>query len=186
MVQDAGAFPLIGAVLPVMTMRMTTGVYDLDNVGFTGVSVVTNAVSTTAFRGAGRPEAAVAIERMVDRFAAEIEMDPAEVRRRNLVPRFLERYTTGIGTDYDVGDYPEAMERALRAAGYDELRAEQARRRAAHDPVALGIGIAVYVEITAGAPGGEFGCGRAARRRPAARAHAARRRSVRATRRRGR
>ena len=104
-VQDAGAFPLIGAFLPMMTQRMTTGVYDVANVGFSGLSVVTNAVSTTAFRGAGRPEAAVAIERMVDRFAAEIGMDPAEVRRRNLVPRFTEPYTTGIGTRYDVGDY---------------------------------------------------------------------------------
>ncbi len=155
--QDAGAYPLIGAFLPMMTQRMTTGVYDLDNVGFSGVSVVTNAVSTTAFRGAGRPEAAVAIERMVDRFAAEIGMDPAEVRRRNLVPRFLDPYTTGVGTVYDVGDYPEALERALRAARYDELRAEQGRRRADGDPVCLGIGIAVYVEITAGAAGSEFG-----------------------------
>jgi carbon-monoxide dehydrogenase large subunit len=155
-VQDAGAFPLIGAFLPMMTQRMTTGVYHIDNVGFTGVSLVTNAVSTTAFRGAGRPEAAVAIERMVDRYAAEIGMDPAEVRRRNLVPRFVEPYTTGIGTPYDVGDYPEALDRALAAARYDELRAEQARRRASGDPVALGIGIAVYVEITAGAAGSEF------------------------------
>ncbi len=156
-VQDAGAFPLIGAVLPMMTQRMTTGVYALDNVGFTGVSVVTNTASTTAFRGAGRPEAAVAIERMVDRFAAEIGMDPAEVRRRNLVPRFMAPYTTAVGTAYDVGDYPEALERVLAAARYEELRAEQAARRAAGDRVALGIGIAVYVEITAGAPGGEFG-----------------------------
>ena len=156
-VQDAGAYPLIGAVLPNMTMRMTTGVYDLQNVGFTGVSVVTNAISTTAFRGAGRPEAAVAIERMVDRFAAEIGMDPAEVRRRNLVPRFMAPYTTGIGTAYDVGDYPDALARVLKAAGYDELRAEQAARRAGGDPFALGIGIGVYVEITAGAPGTEFG-----------------------------
>jgi carbon-monoxide dehydrogenase large subunit len=156
-VQDAGAYPLIGAMLPMMTLRMTTGVYDLDNVGFSGVSVVTNAVSTTAFRGAGRPEAAVAIERMVDRFAVEIGMDPAEVRRRNFVPRFTEPYTTGVGTDYDVGDYPQALERALTAAGYDELRTEQARRRAGAEPVALGIGLAVYVEITAGQPGTEFG-----------------------------
>ena len=155
--QDAGAYPTIGAVLPTMTQRMTTGVYDLDNVGFSGVSVVTNTISTHAFRGAGRPEAAVAIERMVDRFSAEIGMDPAEVRRRNLVPRFLEPYTTGIGTVYDVGDYPEALERALRAADYDDLRAEQARRRADGDPVCLGIGIGVYVEITAGAAGPEFG-----------------------------
>ncbi len=156
-VQDVGAYPLIGAALPMMTQRMTTGVYHLDNVGFTGVSVVTNTVSTTAFRGAGRPEAAVAVERMVDRFAAEIGMDPAEVRRRNFVPRFTEPYTTGIGTTYDVGDYAEAMERALRAARYEELRAEQAERRAAGDRVALGIGIAVYVEITAGVQGPEFG-----------------------------
>jgi carbon-monoxide dehydrogenase large subunit len=69
----------------------------------------------------------------------------------------MERYTTGVGTVYDVGDYPEALERVLAAAGYDALRAEQARRRAANDPIALGIGIAVYVEITAGAPGSEFG-----------------------------
>jgi aerobic carbon-monoxide dehydrogenase large subunit len=156
-VQDAGAFPLMGAFLPAMTMRMTTGVYHFDNVGFTGVSTVTNTISTTAFRGAGRPEAAVAIERMVDLFAAEIGMDPAELRRRNMVPKFLEPYTTGVGTDYDVGDYPEALERVLLGAGYDDLRAEQARRRAAADPVLMGIGLSVYVEITAGGPQQEFG-----------------------------
>jgi aerobic carbon-monoxide dehydrogenase large subunit len=155
-VQDAGAFPLIGAFLPAMTQRMTTGVYDLDNVGFTGVSLVTNTVSTTAYRGAGRPEAAVAIERMVDRFAAEIEMDPADVRRRNYVPRFTQPYTTGIGTVYDVGDYVESLDRALKAVGYDELRAEQTRRRTEGDRVALGIGLATYVEVTAGVQNPEF------------------------------
>jgi carbon-monoxide dehydrogenase large subunit len=155
-VQDAGAFPLIGAYLPALTQRMLTGVYHLDNAGFTGVSCVTNTVSTTAYRGAGRPEAAVAIERMVDRFAAEIGLDPAEVRRRNYVPRFSEPYTTGIGTEYDVGDYPESLSRALDAAGYDELRAEQADRRAAGDPLALGVGIATYVEVTAVVQNPEF------------------------------
>jgi carbon-monoxide dehydrogenase large subunit len=148
-VQDAGAYPLVGATLPALTQRMTTGVYDIDNVGFTGVSVVTNAMSTTAYRGAGRPEAAVAIERMVDRFAAEIGIDAAEVRRRNLVPPFTEPYTTGIGTVYDVGDFAASLARALDTAGYDALRAEQTARRAAHDTVALGIGIATYVEVTA-------------------------------------
>jgi carbon-monoxide dehydrogenase large subunit len=156
-VQDAGAYPVLGARLPAMTMLMTTGAYDIANAGFSGVSVVTNTMSTTAYRGAGRPEAAVAIERMVDRFAAEIGMDPADVRRRNLVAPFDDRYTTAIGTVYDVGDYPAALERVLRAADYDALRAEQARRREAGDPVALGIGIASYVEITAAAGGGEFG-----------------------------
>lgn len=156
-VQDAGAYPALGARLPTMTLLMTTGAYDIANAGFGGVSVVTNTMSTTAYRGAGRPEAAVAIERMVDRFAAEIGVDPAEVRRRNLVARFTEPYTTGVGTLYDVGDYPEALERVLRTADYEGLRDEQAHRRSAGDPVALGIGMANYVEITAPVGGGEFG-----------------------------
>jgi aerobic carbon-monoxide dehydrogenase large subunit len=156
-VQDAGAFPMTGSILHGMTMRMTCGCYDITNVGFTGTSTVTNQVSVTAYRGAGRPEAAVAIERMVDRFAAEIGIDPAEVRRINLIPRFTEAYTTGVGTPYDVGDYPESLERALRQAGYDELRVEQARRRAAGDARQLGIGIATYVEITSGIGGTEYG-----------------------------
>ncbi len=155
--QDAGAYPMIGAVLANLTQRMLTGTYEIRNVGFNATTAVTNTVSTTAYRGAGRPEATVAIERMVDRFADEIALDPAEVRRRNLVPKFLEPYTTGIGTVYDVGDYPEALERALAAAGYDELLAEQAARRSRGDRQLLGIGISCYVEVTAGAAGSEFG-----------------------------
>jgi carbon-monoxide dehydrogenase large subunit len=155
--QDAGAYPLTGSVLHTMTMRMTCGVYDIANVGFTGVSTVTNAASITAYRGAGRPEAAVAIERMVDRFAAEVGIDPAEVRRRNMIPTFLEPFTTGVGTVYDVGDYARSLDLALVAAGYDDLRAEQAARRAAGDQVQLGIGIASYVEITSGVGGSEYG-----------------------------
>ena len=72
------------------------------------------------------------------------------MRRRNLVPRFDEPHTTATGATYDTGDYPAALERALAAAGYDELRAEQARRRAAGDPIALGIGVSTYVEVTTG------------------------------------
>jgi carbon-monoxide dehydrogenase large subunit len=155
--QDAGAYPIIGAVLAGMTQRMLTGVYHIENCGFNGTAVVTNKVSTTAYRGAGRPEATVAVERMVDRFAAEIGMDPAEVRRLNLVPRFTEPYTTGIGTQYDVGDYPAALTMLLDRAGYDGLRAEQAQRRASGSRQLLGIGIGVYVEITAGGPGSELG-----------------------------
>ncbi len=155
--QDAGAYPLIGGFLPNMTQRMLTGVYDWTNVGFSSRSLATNTISITAFRGAGRPEAAQATERAVDAFAAEIGMDPVEVRRRNLLPRFTEPYTTGIGTTYDVGDYPGALDALLAAVGYDGLRAEQAVRRA--DPTAplLGIGLAVYVEITGGGPPTEFG-----------------------------
>jgi len=156
-IQDAGAYPIVGSVLPGMTRQMLTGTYDIADCAFSSKAVVTNTVSTTAYRGAGRPEATVAIERMVDRFAAEIGMDPAEVRRRNLIPRFDEPHTTAIGTSYDVGNYPEALRLALEAVGYDDLRAEQAARRLQRSTRLLGIGIGMYVEITAGAPGGEFG-----------------------------
>lgn len=156
-IQDAGAYPIIGAILAGMTQRMLTGTYEIRNVGFSATNVVTNMVSVTAYRGAGRPEATVAIERMIDRFAAEINMDPAEVRRKNFVPRFTEPYTTGIGTVYDVGDYPEALRLALETVGYDELRAEQAGRRSRDERSLLGIGIGSYVEITSGGPAGEFG-----------------------------
>jgi aerobic carbon-monoxide dehydrogenase large subunit len=156
-VADAGAYPMLGAFLPMMTQRMLTGVYHLDNVGFTSISCATNTISTTAYRGAGRPEAAAAIERIVDRYAFEIGMDPVEVRKRNLVPKFLEPYTTGIGTTYDVGDYPESLRLVTERADYAALRAEQASRRKADPYTAMGIGVAVYVEITAGGPGSEFG-----------------------------
>ncbi|MFK8022846.1 MAG: xanthine dehydrogenase family protein molybdopterin-binding subunit, partial [Ilumatobacter sp.] len=155
--QDAGAYPIIGAILPRMTRQMLTGTYEIRNVGFRATACVTNTVSITAYRGAGRPEATVAIERMIDRYAAEIGMDPVEVRRKNLVPRFNEPYVTGIGTTYDVGDYPAAFESVLDTADYEALRVEQAERRASGDPRLLGIGVACYVEITAGGGGSEFG-----------------------------
>ena len=156
-VQDAGAYPLMGAYLPTMTQRMVPGVYDIANCGFNAVSVATNKISVTAYRGAGRPEAALAIERAIDYYASEIGMDPAEVRRRNFIPRFLEPYTTGIGTVYDVGDYEEAMRRALDAADYPALRAAQAAQRASGATVQTGIGIATYVEITSAAAPTEYG-----------------------------
>ncbi len=92
----------------------------------------------------------------MDLFAAEIGMDPAEVRRKNLIPAEAFPYTTAVGTTYDTGNYEAALDAALEASGYTELRAEQARRRAAGDPVQLGIGLCCYVEITAGpGPGQE-------------------------------
>jgi len=156
-VQDAGAYPLMGAYLPMMTQRMVPGVYDIADCGYTAVSVATSKISVTAYRGAGRPEAALAIERAIDRFAAEIGMDPIEVRRRNMIPKFLEPVTTGIGTTYDVGDYPEALRRVLAAADIDALRAEQAVTRASGGTMAMGIGIGAYVEITAGVGPSEHG-----------------------------
>lgn len=156
-VQDGGAYPGMGAFLPFMTRLMASGTYAIPKVEFGSRSFVTNTTPTTAYRGAGRPEATAAIERAIDIFAAEIGMDPAEVRRRNLVPADRFPYVTPVGTSYDTGDYQRALDLALEAAGYEELRREQARRRETGDERLLGIGMATYVEITNPVPGGEFG-----------------------------
>jgi carbon-monoxide dehydrogenase large subunit len=146
--QDCGAYTRFGAFLPVLTAMMAPGVYALERVEVSARSVVTNTTPVGAYRGAGRPEATAAVERAVDLFAAEIGMDPAEVRRRNLRPPFTEPLTTITGATYDSGDYPGALERVLAAAGYGELRREQAARRERGDVVQLGIGLSSYVEIT--------------------------------------
>ena len=154
-IQDAGAYPMVGAYLPSFTAMMAPGVYDIARVVTDLRSVVTTTAPTVAYRGAGRPEATEAIERGMDLFAAEIGMDPVDVRRRNLIPPFDEPYTTAVGSTYDVGDFEGALDRVLEAAGYDELRAEQARRRADGAVVQLGIGVSIYVEITAGPRAGQ-------------------------------
>jgi carbon-monoxide dehydrogenase large subunit len=151
--QDCGAFVEIGTVLaPFMTRPMSSGVYAIPKIECQTTSVVTNTTPVVAYRGAGRPEATAAVERAMDLFAAEIGMDPADVRRANLIPRFEQPHTTVVGQTYDVGDYEGSLDKALEAAGYAELRAEQTRRRESGDPVQLGIGVSAYVEITGGVP----------------------------------
>ena len=155
-IQDAGYFAEMGTILaPFMTRPMSSGVYAIPNIECRTTSVVTNTAVTTAYRGAGRPEATAAAERAMDLFAAELGLDPVEVRRTNLIPKFLEPHTTAVGQSYDVGDYETALDKALAAAGYADLRAEQARRRAAGDVKQLGIGVSTYVEITGGVGSGE-------------------------------
>ncbi|HEY2262593.1 MAG TPA: xanthine dehydrogenase family protein molybdopterin-binding subunit, partial [Streptosporangiaceae bacterium] len=153
--QDSGAYPRIGAFLPALTILMAPGPYAIPRAEAVATSVVTNTTPVGAYRGAGRPEATAAIERAMDLFAAETGVDPAEVRRKNLLPPFTEPHTTAFGAMYDSGDYAVALDRALAAAGYEDLRAEQAKRRADGDPVQLGIGVSCYVEITGA--GGEAG-----------------------------
>jgi carbon-monoxide dehydrogenase large subunit len=153
--QDAGAYPAIGAFLPFFTRMMASGTYAIPKIECSTTSVVTNTTPIGAYRGAGRPEATAAIERAIDLFAARIGMDPAEVRRRNLIRRFDAPFNTAVDTTYDCGDYAAGLDAALQAAGYEGLRAEQVRRRAVADPVALGIGVSCYVEITAGPFGGD-------------------------------
>ncbi|MGA0803535.1 MAG: xanthine dehydrogenase family protein molybdopterin-binding subunit [Ilumatobacteraceae bacterium] len=150
-IQDSGAFVDVGAVLaPACTRPMSSGVYAIPRIECRTKSVVTNTTPIVAYRGAGRPEATAAIERAMDMFAAEIGMDAAEVRRKNLIPRFMEPHTTAIGQAYDVGDYEVALDKVLDASKYSELRTEQATRRQRGDRHQLGIGVSVYVEITSG------------------------------------
>jgi len=149
-IQDAGAYPRLGAILPFLTILMASGPYDIPRAEAIARTIVTNTTSLGAYRGAGRPEATAALERAFDLFAAEIGMDPAQLRRRNLLPPFTEPHTTAFGATYDSGEYVAALDLALEAAGYDQLRAEQAQRRASNDIVQLGIGVACYVEITGG------------------------------------
>jgi carbon-monoxide dehydrogenase large subunit len=155
--QDAGAYPGVGAFLPHLTHLMASGVYAIPRIEFSSRSVVTTTTPTMPFRGAGRPEATQAVERAMDAFAAETGLDPAEVRRRNLIPRDAFPHQTASGANYDSGDYRGALELALRAVGYDELRAAQKRRREQGGPAQLGIGISTYVEITNGLNETELG-----------------------------
>ena len=119
--QDSGAYPRFGAFLPVAHHPDgARPVRDRPRPRRWRRSVVTNTTPVGAYRGAGRPEATAAIERAMDLFAAEIGMDPAEVRRKNLLPRFTEPHTTAFGAVYDSGDYVAALDKALAAAGYAE------------------------------------------------------------------
>ena len=153
--QDCGAYPKIGAFLPQLTILMTPGPYKIPRAESWANSVITNTTPVGAYRGAGRPEAAAAIDRAIDLFASAAGVDPAEVRRKNLLPKFTEPHKTAFGAVYDSGDYVTALEKALDAADYPALRAEQARRRANGDTLQLGIGLSSYVEITGA--GGEAG-----------------------------
>ncbi len=157
MTQDGGAYAEVGAVLPFITRVVTSGVYDIPVVGFSATSTLTNTMPIGAYRGAGRPEATHAIERMIDAFAAEIGMDPAEVRRKNFIRPEQFPIQTPTGADMDSGEYAKALDVVMSAADYPALRAEQARRR--EDPSAklLGLGWSVYVEIANPMSNGEFG-----------------------------
>jgi carbon-monoxide dehydrogenase large subunit len=157
LLQDSGAYPGLGAFLAVLTQMMSSGVYDIPKIEVDITSVVSNSTPTGPVRGAGRPEATQMIERAIDMYAAEAGIDPAELRRRNFIANDRFPVTTATGALYDIGDYGGALDRALEHAGYEDLRREQEQRRAEGSNALLGIGIAVYVEITNGIGEGEFG-----------------------------
>jgi carbon-monoxide dehydrogenase large subunit len=134
-----------GPILQVLCGQMITGCYDVPAARVDVRCAFTNTMGTAAYRGAGRPEAAYFIERMLDRLAARVGRDPAEVRRRNFVPPARFPYETAVGTNYDSGDYARALDALLERAGYAALRTEQARARSAGR--LIGIGLASYVEM---------------------------------------
>jgi carbon-monoxide dehydrogenase large subunit len=148
-VASAGAYPAIGAVLPMLTQMMSVGVYDIPKVRFNATSAATNTTPVGAYRGAGRPEATQLIERVIDVAADQMGIDPAELRRLNFIAPEAFPLTTVTGGAYDSGEYAKALDAALAASGYDELRAEQERRRKNGDRMQLGIGVSAYVEVTA-------------------------------------
>jgi carbon-monoxide dehydrogenase large subunit len=151
---DTGAYAGFGGSLALgPTRTMVQGVYDIPKISYAGIAALTNTTPMGAFRGAGRPEAAAMLERLMDLAAAELDLDPAELRRRNFLRPEQFPYTTLTGASYDTGDYDLPLREALRIAGYDELRTEQARRIEAGEKVLLCIGIAAYVEITGGGAG---------------------------------
>jgi carbon-monoxide dehydrogenase large subunit len=150
---DLGAYPGVGAGMIMTARTLATGAYDIPHVRFDIRGVATNTAPVGAFRGAGRPEGIGMLERAMDTLAYELQIDPAELRRRNLIGRDQFPYHTATGLEYDTGDYERALDCALDAVGYEQLRAEQRTRRGRGDTRQLGIGIACYVEVSAFAPG---------------------------------
>jgi carbon-monoxide dehydrogenase large subunit len=145
---DMGSLSGFSAMVPIGTVDMMTGCYRIAALDSTLTGVFTNTTPTSAYRGAGRPEATYLIERMMDLLAAELQLDPADVRKRNFVAADAFPYRNAAGTTYDSGDYAAALDRLLATADYQRLRREQAAaRQAGH---LHGIGIAAYVDIGAG------------------------------------
>jgi carbon-monoxide dehydrogenase large subunit len=155
-VGDSGAYPGIGTLLPGGTRRMSQGNYRLPKLSVDVACATTNTTPTGAYRGAGRPEAASMVERIVDQAARELGLEPAEIRRRNFLRPDQFPFTTHTGVTYDSGDYTTPLDRVLELSGYPTLRAAQAERRERGDTILLGIGLSTYVEITAGGGTSEF------------------------------
>ena len=150
---DMGAYmQLVTPGIPILGAFVYPGVYDFGAYSFSCTGVFTNKTPTDAYRGAGRPEAAYAIERIISSLARKLEMDPAEVRRKNFYEPFDEPTDTPAGIQYDSLNLPMVLDRVLEMADYEGLREEQQRRRDEGDPVQLGIGFSTYTEICGLAP----------------------------------
>jgi len=142
------------AIPPTFILSMASGCYRIPNVRVESTAVFTNTPSTGPYRGAGRPESVLALERGIDRLAAELRMDPVDLRRKNFIQPDAFPYKTATGADYDSGDYGKALDKALDLARYPELLKQRADARARGELV--GIGVSTFVEPS-GSVGGETG-----------------------------
>ncbi|HET8594436.1 MAG TPA: xanthine dehydrogenase family protein molybdopterin-binding subunit [Intrasporangium sp.] len=150
---NLGAYvALVGGGVPVLGAFMFNSIYKFPAYHFACQTVLTNTTWTDAYRGAGRPEATFGIERMMDELAAELGMDPLEVREKNWIKHEEFPFTTVAGMEYDSGNYEAATARAKELFDYDGLRREQAERRERKDPVQLGIGVSTFTEMCGLAP----------------------------------
>ena len=150
---DMGAYlGLVTSGVPILGAFMFNAIYKFGAYRFTCTNVFTNKTWTDAYRGAGRPEATFAIERMMDELAVELGVDPLEIRERNWIRHDEFPFTTVAGMTYDSGNYEAATARAKELFGYDDLRAEQRRRRETGDLVQLGIGVSTFTEMCGLAP----------------------------------
>ncbi|MGW9478418.1 xanthine dehydrogenase family protein molybdopterin-binding subunit [Saccharomonospora azurea] len=150
---DMGAYlSLVGPGIPILGAFMFNSIYKLPAYHFTCTNVFTNTTVTDAYRGAGRPEATFAIERMMEELAAELDIDPIELREKNWIAHDEFPYTTVATLTYDSGNYEAATEKALQLFDYDGLRREQRERRERGDSVQLGIGISTFTEMCGLAP----------------------------------
>lgn len=155
--QDSGGYPAIGAVLPNIMSTVCTGPYDIPAVQFSSTSIITNTAPVGAYRGAGRPEAALAVDRMVDLFATEIGLSPIDVRHLNFHAPEAFPLRTPTGAQMDTGEYSKALDAAVEQAGVKELLVEQKRRLSESCSKVLGIGVSAYIEIANPMGQGEFG-----------------------------
>jgi carbon-monoxide dehydrogenase large subunit len=146
LIADIGAYNmLLTAAIPTLTMLMANGTYDIPAIRTTLTEVFTNKTPTDAYRGAGRPEATYFVERAMDMLAHELNMDPAELRRKNFIQPNQFPFQTQMGAVYDSGDYEKALNAALKAADWEGLKAE--RDKARKDGRLVGLGLSMYVEV---------------------------------------
>jgi aerobic carbon-monoxide dehydrogenase large subunit len=156
-VADAGAYPAAGAVSPTSTgVLMVPGPYDIGDVDVEVRTVATNTTPVGVYRGPGRAEPNALRERIMDIAATELGVDPVELRRRNLIRADAMPFTTVTGFMYDSGDYRKCLDLAVEHIGYAEQRSLQSQRRARRDPIALGIGVALWLDVTPRNRPGEY------------------------------